>query len=133
MYRKSALEALELPFPPAPRTPRRRVILAGEICSTTARHRIVLRNLSSTGAMAEGADLPEAGRDIVLQAGSLDLFCRVVWSDGERCGLEFDEPIPHATVVALSRVLPDPAAERMALHAAAGAWARPEGRCAWLD
>lgn len=117
----------------ADRMPRRRVLLAGAASSTTGSYPVTLRNLSATGAMAEGEKLPEAGRDVMLQAGPLDLFCRVVWSRDGRCGLAFEEPIPQAVVVALANHVPDPAADRAALEAAAAEWARPQGRTAWLD
>lgn len=117
----------------AQRSPRRQVVLAGEASSTTGHYAVTLRNLSCTGAMAEGKEVPEAGRDVVLQAGPLELFCTVVWAEGGRCGLSFEEPLPQPLVVALSRAVPNDDADRAALAAAAEAWARPRGRSAFLD
>ncbi len=115
------------------RSPRRRVALTGEISSTTGGYKLKLRNLSRTGAMAEGESVPPAGRDILLIVGSLELFCKVIWADAGRCGLQFDEPIPQSLVLSLSRAVPDGSEERRAAELAAEAWARPQGRQAFLD
>lgn len=119
--------------PPEERAPRRRVVLSGQASSTTGQFAVTLRNLSTTGALAEGPRLPEPGRDVVVEAGPLELLCRVVWAEPGRCGLEFEQPIPQALVVALAQQVPDPRADRAAIEAAAAEWARPQGRSAFLD
>ena len=115
------------------RSPRRRVELPGEASTTTRILAFTLRNLSCTGAMAEGEEIPPADRDLVLRVGGLELLCRVVWTQERRCGLEFDEPLAHSTVVALSQIVPAAVDERAAGMIAAEAWARPQGRSAFLD
>ena len=121
--------------PPAAggRSPRRRVQLPGQARSTTGKFFFTLRNLSCTGAMAEGEQIPPAGRDLVVVVGEMELLCRVVWAQRGRCGLEFDEPLPAPAVVALSQTVPMAISEYQAEMIAAEAWVRPTGRQAFLD
>ena len=116
-----------------PRSPRRRVDLGAEALTTTGDYRLRLRNVSCTGALAQGESVPPAGRDLVLEVDGAELFCRVVWSGDGRCGLQFDEPIGQQQVVAWSQRVADGRDEVRAAMAAAGDWARPEGRSAFLD
>ena len=121
------------PQPPAGRSPRRRVQLPGKARSTTGIFAFTLRNLSCTGAMAEGEQIPPVGRDLVLGVGGMELLCRVVWADEGRCGLEFDEQLAQPAVVALSQIVPVAISDYQAGLIAAEAWARPKGRTAFLD
>ena len=121
------------PQPPAGRSPRRRVQLPGEARSTTGKFSFTLRNLSCTGAMAEGEQIPPVGRDLVVKAGGIELLCRVVWAEQGRCGLQFDEPLAQPAVVALSQIVPVAISEYQAGLIAAEAWARPKGRENFLD
>ena len=115
------------------RSPRRRVQLSGEARSTTGRFDLTLRNLSCTGAMAEGEQIPPAGRDLVVWVGEMELLCRVVWAQPGRCGLEFDQPLSQPAVVALSQIVPSTMSDYQAEMLAAEAWVRPSGRQAFLD
>lgn len=74
--------------------------------------RVVLRNLSCTGAMLEGDDLPPSGRTVVLKRGPIDVMGQVVWTAGGRCGLEFFEPLNHDEVIRESRHSPEQREER---------------------
>lgn len=111
-----------------PRSPRRRVVLNGTLETLSGTLRVELRNLSCTGALVEGESVPDAGRELVLKAPGLDCFARVVWSDGERCGLQFDEPLSTAQVLELHRITPD--AVRSAELDAAAEWYLSQGRYA---
>lgn len=53
-----------------------------------------IRNLSETGAMVEGAGLPDAGMKLVLARGDLHVSAVVAWSAGGRRGVRFDGPTP---------------------------------------
>ena len=68
------------------------------------RKRIGLLEVSLNGARLEGADLPPAGKDIVLLCGAVEAFGRIVWAAGERRGMHFDEPISIPELVALRRI-----------------------------
>jgi hypothetical protein len=86
---------------------RARLQLAATVEGTTRRYDVLLRNLSSTGAMVEGGELPPAGRTVALTRDGLDAFGTVVWSDEERCGIHFDEPIDTEQVIWLARSAPE--------------------------
>jgi hypothetical protein len=53
-----------------------------------------IRNLSETGAMVEGAGLPEAGMPLVLMRGDLQVAATVAWAAGSRRGVRFGGPTP---------------------------------------
>ncbi len=55
---------------------------------------IRIRNLSETGAMVEGAGLPEAGMPLVLVRGDLQVAATVAWVAGSRRGVRFAGPTP---------------------------------------
>jgi hypothetical protein len=69
--------------------------------------RVIVRNLSCTGAMVEGDDLPIAGRTVLFKRHGIEEMATVVWAEDGRCGLEFFDPIPHEEVVRQSRSLPE--------------------------
>ena len=53
-----------------------------------------IRNLSETGAMVEGAGLPEAGMPLVLMRGDLQVAATIAWAAGGRRGVRFAGPTP---------------------------------------
>lgn len=53
-----------------------------------------IRNLSESGAMVEGAGLPEAGMPLVLIRGDLQVAATVAWAAGSRRGVRFQGPTP---------------------------------------
>jgi hypothetical protein len=53
-----------------------------------------IRNLSDTGAMVEGAGLPDAGMKLILARGDLQVSATVAWAAGGRRGVRFDGPTP---------------------------------------
>jgi hypothetical protein len=55
---------------------------------------IRIRNLSDTGALIEGAGLPEAGTTVVLTRGDLQVAATVAWAAGSRRGVRFAGPTP---------------------------------------
>lgn len=113
-----------------PRSPRRRVVLIGTVETLSGCTTVSLRNLSCTGAMVEADRAPEAGKEVILKAPGLDCFATVVWSDGRRCGLRFDEPLTQAQVLELHRVTPE--VVRSAEARAAAEWFQSQGRYARL-
>ena len=89
------------------RSPRRRMAFKGTFETVAGRGTVAVRNISCTGAMIEGEGMPARGRDIVLRAEGMELFGVVVWSDGWRCGLRFDEPLSPTEVLELHRITPE--------------------------
>src|SRR3569623_1927072 len=60
-------------------------VLKGSAFSVPVR----IRNMSSTGALVEGAAMPDGGSSVRLIRGSLMIPADVVWSAAGRCGLRF--------------------------------------------
>ena len=110
-----------------PRQPRRRVALSGRLETLSDRHALSVKNLSCKGALVEGEDLPDVGREGVLVANRLDCYCRVVWADGDRRGLEFDEPIEMSLVLELHNIIPDP---RLGTEEEVRQWFEAQGKFA---
>ena len=74
--------------------PRTNLLLAAT-AQVGGRHLpIRIRNLSDTGAMIEGAGLPEAGRSLILTRGDLQVAATVAWAAGGRRGVRFAGPTP---------------------------------------
>lgn len=48
-----------------------------------------VRNLSASGALVEGASLPDAGTAVVLRRGALEVTGTAVWSQAGKAGLTF--------------------------------------------
>ena len=60
----------------------------------------LLDDLSQTGARVTLAgSLPGPGAGVVVKAAGLDVFGNVVWSNGARFGIVFEEPLPLHHVV----------------------------------
>jgi hypothetical protein len=63
----------------------------------------ILVDVSSTGAKLNGADFFGGERDVRLKVGLVHVLATVVWSDGNQCGLTFDEPLSPLQVHQLHR------------------------------
>ncbi len=111
-----------------PRSPRRRTVFNGTFKTLSKRGTVAVRNVSCTGVMIEGETVPEPGRDLVLNAAGMEFFGTVIWSDGGRCGIRFDEPLQPAQVLELHRITP--ARVRSEELNAAAEWFRSQGYCA---
>ncbi len=79
---------------------RFRVLFSATLVTSTDQYAVTVRDLSTTGAGIEGARLPSAGADVLLRRRSTDFFARVSWSAGGHAGIEFDEPISAAELIA---------------------------------
>ncbi len=84
--------------------PRAYLHLCASIEAIAGRNSVSLLDVSRTGARLEAANLPGAGKDIVLTCGTFDTFGRVVWNISGRCGVQFDEPIGGPELMALRAV-----------------------------
>ncbi len=91
----------------AARSPRRRMAFKGTFETVTERGMVAVRNISCTGMQIEGDGVPDPGRDIIVTAQGLEFFGRIVWSDGYRCGIAFDEPLTMEQVLELHRITPE--------------------------
>jgi hypothetical protein len=62
----------------------------------------MLDDLSQSGARVTiAAKLPVPGAGVILRARGLEVFGSVVWSQGARFGILFEEPLPLRDVVNL--------------------------------
>lgn len=57
-----------------------------------------LVDLSEHGAKFQSAVVPVPGTTGFLQWNGEDQYCTVIWSNGNRCGLQFERPIPAQVV-----------------------------------
>ena len=63
--------------------------------------RAAIVNLSHTGARFSGPDLPNEGEDLMIRAGRVQAFGRVIWKQAKECGVAFDSPLDEEDVAAL--------------------------------
>jgi hypothetical protein len=64
-----------------------------------------LWDLSQTGARISIASAPERGESALLKWGTEQVMCRVVWTEGDMCGLSFENPIDPTVVSETARLL----------------------------
>ena len=64
-----------------------------------------LWDLSETGARISIAGAPARGESALLKWLTEQVMCRVVWTEGDMCGLAFENPIPSAVVSETARLL----------------------------
>ena len=74
----------------APRSP---APLLAVLSTVTADHRAALVNVSRTGARFSGLDLPREGEELMLRAGHVQSFGRIIWSAAGQCGVAFETPL----------------------------------------
>jgi hypothetical protein len=51
-------------------------------------------DLSTYGGKLTGENLPPRGKTALFRLNGYETLCKIIWSDGTRCGLQFEEPIP---------------------------------------
>jgi hypothetical protein len=83
--------------------PRAQIGLRTSTEMLSGRGTAILVNLSCAGAQLSGESLPGLGKDVLLTCGAIEIFGTVVWSEEERCGVSFDEPIGRAALSELRR------------------------------
>ena len=81
--------------------PRARVALTATIECLSGQRRVLLRDVSETGALIEGTDLPGLGTDLIVRCGDIDVLATVVRVERNKCGLAFDEPANNQQIVRL--------------------------------
>jgi hypothetical protein len=77
---------------------REPVMLAGSAMSITRSRSVMISDMSREGAGLGGRDLPTAGDDLVMKAGSVDRMATVVWRAGDRCGVQLDRPLQDENI-----------------------------------
>ncbi|MBX9662248.1 PilZ domain-containing protein [Novosphingobium sp.] len=82
--------------------PRVRLCIPARVLLLHGQENCLLDDLSQSGARVTiAAKLPMPGAGVVLTAQGLDVFGNVVWSQGVRFGILFEEPLPLHDVVNL--------------------------------
>lgn len=71
------------------RSPRKNLLLSATVQSGELKAPVRIRNLSETGAMLDGAALPQVGAALVLRRSDIEIGATVVWRNAGRCGIEF--------------------------------------------
>jgi len=77
---------------------RHRVMLAAKLYSVHGETAAVLLDLSQSGAMLSASPPLPYGCKLALSRLGLEADGRVVWTDGNRFGVEFDEPLDERLV-----------------------------------
>ena len=78
---------------------RARMRLNAKLMTPAREMQVVLCNLSCTGAMVEGLDLPPVGRTVALHRQEIDELAAVVWTRQCFAGLAFFDPIALEVVL----------------------------------
>lgn len=82
---------------------REPVSLAGSAFALSRSRSVIISDLSSRGAKLDGRDLPPAGDDLCLVMGSFDTMATVAWRADDKCGIQFDDPIPYKVIAQLKQ------------------------------
>jgi hypothetical protein len=82
------------------REPRYSLLLCVKLLTGAGPRPAKLRDLSLSGALVEGYDLPPADTTICLVRGELELSARVAWRRGYQAGLEFHNPMTEPQLLA---------------------------------
>jgi hypothetical protein len=77
---------------PAARTRavRKNLFLSATIEAGAMKAPVRIRNMSETGAMIDGAALPDVGSVLMLRRLAVDIGATVIWHADGRCGIKFD-------------------------------------------
>lgn len=81
------------------RSNRSPVLLSAKLCLGGEELAVVLRNLSSEGALVEGAVLPIEGSATVFKRNELSVAGHVVWVERRFAGIAFDRKLEPSEVL----------------------------------
>lgn len=81
------------------RSPRSPVMLSAALELAEASHPVVLRNLSSGGALVEGDTPPGEGMRVHFVRNSLRVAGHIVWVEGRCAGIAFGRRLERAEVL----------------------------------
>lgn len=83
------------------RSERKPILLNAAMIGMRNSCTVTLLDVSSTGAQMKMPEPMRCGQEIWLKVPPADIFGRVVWIEGEHCGIHFDEPIAAAELASL--------------------------------
>ena len=84
---------------------RTRATCAASLRTLTSESFGHLWDLSETGARVSVENPPAIGESAMLKWGTERVMCRVVWTDHDICGLEFETPIDPTVVASSARLI----------------------------
>jgi hypothetical protein len=76
------------------------VLLSATLVTITGEYAVTLRDLSTGGAGIEARKPLPVGSDVILRRRATEFFGTIVWSEGARAGIAFDEPISATDLMA---------------------------------
>jgi len=79
------------------RANRRPVTMLGTAVSMDRSTSVIVEDLAPSGARLIGRGLPPPGKEILLRAGEVDAFGRVMWAEDDCRGVEFEGPLPEVS------------------------------------
>ena len=82
----------------APRAP---VLMSAALHTVGASRTVSVVDVSNTGAKLRSRVPMHMSQVVWLKLSRADVFAKVVWTEGEHCGVEFDEPLNDAEAVGL--------------------------------
>ena len=75
------------------RAQREEVVLAGSALTLGASRSVVVTDVSPSGAKLLGRRLPQAGTDVLVTVGNVELFAKIAWLGHDECGISFESPL----------------------------------------
>ncbi|MEL6877056.1 MAG: PilZ domain-containing protein [Pseudomonadota bacterium] len=81
------------------RTSRFTVQIPAIFRTTSGDRECRMANISDHGAKLETTSPPASGVSGMLVMGEQELYCRVVWSGDDACGIEFERALEEKTLV----------------------------------
>lgn len=90
---ESASSLASLPPHPGRQHDRTHMFVAATLYSDAGSCPVNVRNMSLSGALVEGAVLPELDAPVTLRRGSLEARARIVWRVGRKAGVAFSATI----------------------------------------
>ena len=68
---------------------RTRVLMTGTLLTPQCAHKVVIRDVSPTGAQVTAPDMIQGNCDAILKRGSLFAAARIAWAEGREAGIRF--------------------------------------------
>jgi hypothetical protein len=73
------------------RAQRAAVSLPATVVTMSAYQYLDVLDLSATGGKLRGESLPELGKTALFRLNGYETLCKVVWVDGDTCGVKFED------------------------------------------
>ena len=72
---------------------RVQVRIPAGVTTTMTTNAAELLNISATGALLRGSELPRTGKEVLVRFERVEAFGTVAWSQDRVCGVRFDQPM----------------------------------------